>query len=349
MAENENVLVDSADEQNTHDSADSKVPSSLEQPPDPDDALSDMLDGAAERMAGLPTGSGEPDRQAQTPDEGQHPEEPEKTPDTPPEAAQEAESDDAEDEINEDERQKGYLRQSDYTRKMQELSQQRKQIEQLTQDPRFLAAYQQVMQQQQPQNQQANQPQAQASDQPPDDPIEYAAWQAKREVMAEMMPMIQNLQQQVQIASAKSGLVGDNLAGTTQEAISRYIQQQPEALRPLIYEALDKNPQLYHGVYNEFRGNIEQTIQRLQNERRQPQQKQTAQRQAPPMSIENQRRVQQVAPATQSPGATAVENPELDRAHELAALSKNLLDGKVSDHDAALSRYLDLAGATDRL
>jgi|GEM_PF-4819761 len=207
----------------------------------------------------------------------------------------------------------------DYTRQMQALAEQRRQVESLSalgealrQDPGlrdYLAAYRQQGQQQ--------------AQQPPVDPLERIQYEAEQRALAKMHeqfgPVLQQMQHQTRIQSTLAQVQQDPLHGDVYGEIKGWLASMPEDYARETYQRLDTDPDFFTRTYSHFRDGV-------QKKAAQP--KQDTQPAPIPQARETR------APALEQPGA---EQPDQSRKARFKELSRRAANGDI----AALGAMFD--------
>lgn len=144
----------------------------------------------------------------------------------------------------------------DYTRQMQALAEQRRQVESLAalgealrNDPGLrdhLSAYQRQGQQQ--------------AAQPPADPIERIKWEAEQTALAKVQehfgPMLQQMQHQQRIHTTLAQVRQDPLMQDVYGEIHGWLGAMPEEFRQETYQRLDTDPDFFVRTYTHFRDGV---------------------------------------------------------------------------------------------
>lgn len=228
---------------------------------------------------------------------------------------------------------------ADYTRKTQELADQRRQVEayrglidMIQRDQGFarhVFGYQ------------GQGSQAQAGQSPPADPLERIKWEATREarqaVMQELAPVLSRVPQleaQSEVTALMAQLGQDPLRGQVMQGMQQYVQSQPPLLRAKIMRELDSSVPDFMDVYTAVRGHIVAA-------QAQPAAQAPAAPQGQPLRVVQKAK----PPQLETPGVGAP--PADPKMQDLKTLTKRVRSGSAKPED--LGDLLRLSGAFDRM
>jgi hypothetical protein len=182
-------------------------------------------------------------------------------------------------------------------------------------------------------------------DTPPEDPVERVKWEAKREAVAEMQPIIANMQKEIDTVRQSVTQVApqlkrevDPLGEITHKAMHGYLESLPPQAAQALYQKWDTDAKAYEEGYQWMRGVVQKEHFKQQEANESPATAAPAKTPAPATKTDAKpkdivRKTKEVAPLLESGGAAQVEKNVAGKAKTIKTLHNRIKNQEYDPRD----------------
>lgn len=236
----------------------------------------------------------------------------------------------------------------DYTRKTQALSEREKRltgyeglINLANTDPKF-RQYLQEFDRSAPAKPDAPVEEVVVDDTPPEDPVERVKWEAQKETLKAVAPMIDGLRQEIATVKQEVTKVApqlkrdvDPLGEVTHKAMFGYLESLPPQAAQALYQKWDTDAEAYNEGYAWMRSVVEKEHAKRLTDAPDPAAAPTPVKGKPVVAKPKEvtRKTKEVAPLLESPGAAQVETTTADRSKKIKLLQNRIKNQEYDPRD----------------